>query len=97
MTQAEFPATSSSRNLHIYELWSRSKSQGAKNIYIYIIIHSYSIYIFWDYKAKRAEKTKTFLQETIFQKGEAETFPVHSGPLSLNKQPLNPQIPFTDL
>lgn len=72
LTQAEFPATSSPLASYVTltsELCLSSKSQGTKKyIYIYIVIHSYSIYTFQDYKAN-GQKMKTFLQETIFRKG----------------------------
>lgn len=63
------PAHRSSQNVHISELWSRSKSQGAKNIYIYIIIHSYTIYIIWDYKAKWAENEDVSTRNNLSERG----------------------------
>lgn len=54
----------------MYTYLSRgSKSQGAKNIYIYRIIHSYSIYIFWDYKAKWAENEDVSTRNNLSERG----------------------------
>lgn len=68
-----------------------------QKIYIFIELFTVTVFTYSGIIKQNGQKMKTFLQETIFQKGEVETFPVHSGPLSLNKQPLNPQITFTDL
>lgn len=77
----------------IYELCSCSKSQGTK-IYIYLYSYSQLQYLhILGLQSKWAENEDVSTRNNL-SKREVETFPVHSGPFSLNKQPLKPSDSF---